>query len=242
MAVTGADDSAGTAALPVSFFAERGFYTEHVKTGTGSYAKDLDAALADVRADNGDVPVFLYAGGNATYLVRAYLAEHGAGLHGVVLAGTGYVSPGAGSLKLYGEKLRSLVKPASKNREDADSRALRQMMVSTCGESYFAKLPKNLAVFLASGAEDPAGDRGAGVRRVQEGMLLAGMKDISCRLYPDVADNLLAPEIADTFLSDVAAFLDAHTETEVSTYAANKAYEEKKAAEKKDYEIDQILI
>ena len=240
--ITDADVPADHAAHLASFFAEKGVLTEQTSVTPQTSAEAIDAYRNALRTDHPELPYFLYAEGHATYSVRAYLASRGDGLNGVILAGTGYVSPRAGALKVYGGKLRGLFGAGAHEEKDA-AQALRKTMADVCTDAHAAKLPKNLAVFLASGAEDPAGDRGAGVRRVQEGMFTSGMTDISCKLYPDVAEDLFIKENADTFLADVSAFIETHLDqTNVSSYAFNRAYDEKKAAEEKDYEIDQILI
>ena len=44
-------------------------------------------------------------------------------------------------------------------------------------------IPKGLPVLFASGAEDPVGNFGKGVRKVCETYKSAGMQDVSLRLY-----------------------------------------------------------
>ena len=241
--MTDADTPEDHVARLASFFAEKGFVTFTQAVTPQNYMEDIDVHRKLLSADYPELPLFLYAEGNATYPVRAYLTERGDGINGVVLAGTGYVSPGAGSLKVYGGKLRALFGGEGRRENESDARALQQLKAEVSIETHFPRLPKNLSVLLVSGAEDPEGDRGTGVRRVQEGMLTSGMTDITCKLYPDVKDDLFVPEIADTFLADLEAFFDARLDGKnASSYAFNRAYEEKKLAEKKDYEIDQILI
>lgn len=241
--ITDADVPEDHAARLASFFAEKGFVTEKQTVTPQNYMEEIDARRKVLQSEHPGVPYFLYAEKSATYPVRAYLTKRGDGLNGVVLAGTGYVSPGAGSFKVYGGKLRALFGGEGRRENESDAQALRQLKAEVSIETHFPKLPKNLAVFLVSGAEDLEGDRGAGVRRVQEGMLTSGMTDVSCKFYPDVKDDLFVPEIADTFLADLDAFFHARLDVQnASSYAFNRAYEEKKLAEKKDYEIDQILI
>ena len=251
--ITGTEDAPARYDPLTAYLAEHG-YACAVQELSCDYLADAEAPdrllmedtklLRDsIREKYPELPHFCTGFGEGSYLLRAFLAQYGDGFHGAVLAGTGYVSPGIGSMRIYGKKVRSLFRGTSARKQEAGDRALMQLAATACSESHFDKLPKNLSVLLVSGAEDPAGDRGAGVRRVQERMLQAGMPDITCKLYPDVAGDLLDAGIRDTFLSDLCAFLDARPDKAFSSsYASNRSYMEKKVAEQKDYEIDQILI
>ena len=50
---------------------------------------------------------------------------------------------------------------------------------------------RQLPVLLLSGANDPVGDCGKGVRRVQGGMVRAGMRDVQMHLLPNARHDLL---------------------------------------------------
>ena len=51
--------------------------------------------------------------------------------------------------------------------------------------------PQNLPVFLISGEDDPVGDYGKGVRKVEAILRKAGIRDLSCRLYPGGRHEIL---------------------------------------------------
>lgn len=53
------------------------------------------------------------------------------------------------------------------------------------------KIPKNLPVLMVSGADDPVGDYGAGVRKAYESMKSVGISDITLKLYDRDRHELL---------------------------------------------------
>ncbi|MEE0800183.1 MAG: alpha/beta fold hydrolase [Gemmiger sp.] len=52
------------------------------------------------------------------------------------------------------------------------------------------RIPKNLPVLLLSGAEDPVGDYGAGVRQVWTMLGDAGVEDLTCEIWEDCRHEL----------------------------------------------------
>ena len=53
------------------------------------------------------------------------------------------------------------------------------------------KIPKTLPLFLVSGADDPVGDMGKGVKKVYAQLQSAGIKDVSCKLYENDRHEIL---------------------------------------------------
>lgn len=53
------------------------------------------------------------------------------------------------------------------------------------------KIPKNLPVLMVSGADDPVGDYGVGVRKAYESMKAVGISDITLKLYDRDRHELL---------------------------------------------------
>lgn len=53
------------------------------------------------------------------------------------------------------------------------------------------KIPKELPIVLLSGADDPVGDMGKGVRIVRKQLKEAGIKDLSCKLYENDRHEIL---------------------------------------------------
>lgn len=58
-------------------------------------------------------------------------------------------------------------------------------------KEYLEHMPKTLPVFFIAGAEDPVGNAGKGVLRVVKMFQDIGMKNVSCRLYPQDRHELL---------------------------------------------------
>lgn len=56
---------------------------------------------------------------------------------------------------------------------------------------HIKKIPKDLPIVLLSGADDPVGDMGKGVRRVRNQLKKAGIKDLSCKLYENDRHEIL---------------------------------------------------
>ena len=74
-------------------------------------------------------------------------------------------------------------------------------------------------------------------------MLTSAIDDITCTFYPRVKHDLLQSSHPEVFFADLVSFLDAHAGAGyLSSYASNKAYDEKKAQEQQEYEIEQILL
>ncbi len=72
-----------------------------------------------------------------------------------------------------------------------------------------AKMPKDLPVFFFAGAHDPVGASGKGVRRAEEAFKKAGMRDVSCRIYPDGRHEMLNEANKEEVFDDVLSWLEA---------------------------------
>ena len=58
-------------------------------------------------------------------------------------------------------------------------------------EEYLERMPREMPVLFVAGEDDPVGDQGRGVKKVVETFRKTGMKDISCKLYPDDRHEIL---------------------------------------------------
>lgn len=58
-------------------------------------------------------------------------------------------------------------------------------------QKQFERIPKTLPILLLSGALDPVGEQGRGVRRVYREFKRLGMRDVRLRLYPGARHELL---------------------------------------------------
>lgn len=77
---------------------------------------------------------------------------------------------------------------------------------------WAASLPKKLPVFIWSGAEDPVGNYGKGVRWVYDQLVAAGLGDVKLKLYEGCrheVHNELPAARAELF-GDLLAWLDGH--------------------------------
>ena len=54
-----------------------------------------------------------------------------------------------------------------------------------------AKMPKELPILILSGAEDPVGENGKGVRRFEAMLKKIGMKKVTCIIYPENRHELI---------------------------------------------------
>ena len=69
---------------------------------------------------------------------------------------------------------------------------------------------KELPVFFFSGAQDPVGDMGRGVRRSVRAFRRAGMQDVSCRLYENGRHEMLNEPNHEAVYADILQWLDGH--------------------------------
>lgn len=70
------------------------------------------------------------------------------------------------------------------------------------------KVPKDLPMFFVSGADDPVGDLGEGVKRVYALYRKAGLLDITYKLYENDRHEILNETDRDQVASDIAAWLN----------------------------------
>lgn len=71
-----------------------------------------------------------------------------------------------------------------------------------------AKMPKDLPVFFFAGALDPVGACGKGVLRAEQAFKKAGMRDVSCKLYPDGRHEMLNEKNKATVFEDVLGWIE----------------------------------
>ncbi len=73
-----------------------------------------------------------------------------------------------------------------------------------------AQIPKDLPLFLVSGADDPVGDNGKGVTKAYESYREAGITDVSIKLYEGDRHEILNELDRDKVYADLLAWMDAH--------------------------------
>lgn len=121
-------------------------------------------------------------------------------------------------------------------------RALLRAVEYACYPDNLKKMPKDLPVFLVSGAEDPVGDLSVGVRKVQEMMMSAGIAEVDCKLYPDDRHEILNETDRAQVFSDLKDWMDKrNTDNRKSEYG-KQGYDALKAAAALDDAMENIYI
>lgn len=75
-------------------------------------------------------------------------------------------------------------------------------------EKNLRKIPSNLPVFMVSGAEDPVGDYGRGVRKAYESMKAVGMNRMELKLYEADRHELLNELDRDQVMQDILEWIE----------------------------------
>ncbi len=73
-------------------------------------------------------------------------------------------------------------------------------------KEWFEQIPHDLPILLVSGAEDPVGDYGKGIKQVYEGLRKQG-QPVEYILYPEARHELLNDSTYDEVKRDILAFL-----------------------------------
>lgn len=76
---------------------------------------------------------------------------------------------------------------------------------------HVKRVPKDLPLFFVSGAEDPVGDLGEGVKRVYSLYKEAGLTDITYKLYENDRHEILNETDREQVYADIAAWLNIRT-------------------------------
>jgi alpha-beta hydrolase superfamily lysophospholipase len=74
-----------------------------------------------------------------------------------------------------------------------------------------AKIPKNLPIYLFSGAKDPVGGNTKGVRQVYQALKSAGIQDVTLKFYAEGRHEMLNEINREEVFADVVAWLEKHT-------------------------------
>lgn len=77
-------------------------------------------------------------------------------------------------------------------------------------KASFEAIPRDLPVLVLSGAADPVGDMGRGVRRVATAMRRAGVRDVTLRLYPGARHELLNETNRDQVTDELLTWVEEH--------------------------------
>ncbi len=82
-------------------------------------------------------------------------------------------------------------------------------MAEMCMPRNMARMPKTLPIYVMAGERDPVNNRLAGIRKLQAALEKAGLKSVTCRIYPGARHELLNETNRDEITKDLVAWLDA---------------------------------
>lgn len=83
-------------------------------------------------------------------------------------------------------------------------------MISMQKKEGVNMIPRHLPILFASGADDPVGDFGKGVRHVYEKYKNAGLQDVTLRLYPGDRHEILNETDRQQIYKDMLQWLEEH--------------------------------
>lgn len=205
------------------------------------------------------LPYFMLGHSMGSYLLRQYLVQHGSGLAGAIIMGTGFMDPAVTNLGLLideaiesmkGERYRSPLMaklttgsgPYAKYSTDGsdvtrswltkDTEIVKKYYTDPYCTSKFTmngykgmleavqfadtfaniqKMDPGIPVYLVSGALDPVGDMGKGVKKVFELFGKAGIRDVSMHLFDgDRHEILNETDREEVVYPDIFAWIEKH--------------------------------
>ena len=199
-----------------------------------------------------DAPYLLLGHSLGSYIARVYLAEHGEGLAGVILSGTGTLPVAvswAGHALAHlicavrGEKYRSKLLDGmgvggyaravpgptgcewlSHNEKNvatyvADPRcgfmfsaggyaAVTKLTARACSLAWARRAPHDVPLLFVSGAEDPVGDNGRGVRAAAELARRSGQRHVDMRIYEGMRHEIFNEDDGGRVMADVLSWVE----------------------------------
>jgi alpha-beta hydrolase superfamily lysophospholipase len=85
---------------------------------------------------------------------------------------------------------------------------LYEAVSCACDQENVNRYPKELPVFIVSGADDPVGDLGTGVKKVYDMFQTAGMEDVTYQLYDTDRHEILNELDRERVYSDILAWMN----------------------------------
>ena len=199
-----------------------------------------------------DVPYLLLGHSLGSYIARVYLAEHGKGLTGVILSGTGTLPVAVSwaghalarlTCAVRGEDYRSRLLDGmgvggyaravpgptgcewlSHNEKNvasyvADPRcgfmfsaggyaAVTKLTARACSLAWARRAPHDVPLLFVSGAEDPVGDNGRGVRAAAELARRAGQRHVGVRIYEGMRHEIFNEVDGGRVMADVLSWVE----------------------------------
>lgn len=91
-------------------------------------------------------------------------------------------------------------------------KALMEVNTGANKPKIFQSTPKALPIYIVSGDMDPVGDYGAGIQKVYESYLAAGLEKCSMKLYHESRHEILNEQNKEEVYSDIGSFADSVVE------------------------------
>ncbi len=85
---------------------------------------------------------------------------------------------------------------------------LFSIIKQACSDKTIAKVPKDLPVYFVSGADDPVGNYGKGVKKAAAKFSKAGVKDVKVTLYQDSRHEILNDDCKRQVFEDILQFTE----------------------------------
>ncbi len=89
-------------------------------------------------------------------------------------------------------------------------RDLMNLLIHVSRQDWPGEVATDLPIILLSGDMDPVGDYGEGTRQVFKQLQLAGVKDLSLRLYPEFRHELLNEPGKEKVYRDILNWINKH--------------------------------
>ena len=83
----------------------------------------------------------------------------------------------------------------------------------SCNPEHAARLPKKLPLFIMSGAQDPVGGLGKGVKDVYDMYKETGMLDLTYKLYENDRHEILNETDKQSVYEDILAWMNVRIDT-----------------------------
>jgi len=224
--------------------------------GLNVFVEDLATLRRRIQQRWPDLPLVLFGHSMGSFVLRAYLADHGAGLAGAIICGTGtlprpLLRGGLGALtaleRSHGPEHRSAWfdrltvgaynKPFARRgaRTDFDwlsrdpaavdayvsdprcgflftlaaNRQLLDAFSRAEAPEAYQTTPRDLPLLVISGADDPVGGQGQGVRRVAARYRATGLSQLRLKLYPGARHEILHEINRAEVIRDLVAWVNA---------------------------------
>ena len=94
-------------------------------------------------------------------------------------------------------------------------KAIFTLVREDCDDRTAQKVPKELPIYILSGAEDPVGQYGEGVMKTYEQYKQAGIENLQVKIYPEMRHEILNELGKEEVYEDILRW----TEERISEYA-----------------------